>query len=328
MLDMNSQPLVSVLVPAYNVELYLSYCLNSILNQSYTNLEIVIVDDGSTDDTPLICDTYAKEDKRVKVIHQKNQGLAETRNVLINKSSGEYITFVDSDDYVDSEYVSQLLLMINQYDADISVCGRCLFYEDGTEEAVSNPGFQNERMSSERALLAMNSCTSFDMAAWGKLYSRKVFDNVEYPRNRLSEDGYTAFKLLCNARAVIYKDVPLYYYFQRKGSITNSSSLNFDHARAADVQAEYLFDKWPEGRNVCTGYCLLARMYLYGIATKRSIQLNKNESAFLLGGNTQRMRALWSVRAVPLHKKMQASLFALCPSLYAFLFRLAKKFCR
>ena len=124
-------PLISIIVPVYNVEAYLHQCLQSILDQTYTNLEIIVVDDGSTDHSPAICDHFAALDARVKVIHKKNGGQSAARNIGLDTASGEYIGFVDSDDWIDNDMYETLYNLISQYGADISACTHYLEYEDG-----------------------------------------------------------------------------------------------------------------------------------------------------------------------------------------------------
>mgnify|MGYP002519092309 CR=1 FL=1 len=321
---MNSSLLVSVLIPAYNAERYLTKCLDSVLEQDYKKLEIIIVDDGSIDETSEICDDYARRDSRIKVIHQENQGLAETRNVLVRNAKGEFVTFIDSDDTVNPQYVSTLLGIINKYDADIAICGMCYELEDGTIIPNPCPGFQNKKLSSVQALVAMNSWTSFSMSAWSKLYRRTLFSGIEYPPGRLSEDGFTTFKLLYVAKTIAYVDKPVYRYLRRANSITNSSALNFDHVHAADEQANFLYERWVEGRDVCLGYCLLARLYLYGLSATRHIKLSVDERDLLLKGNIRRMLALYKNKYVPIRKKIQSTVFACFPRFYYILYMLLK----
>ena len=123
--------LISVIIPVYNVEKYINRCVDSVIHQSYTNLEIILVDDGSPDNCPTICDNYSKQDSRIKVIHKKNGGLSDARNVGIEHSKGKYITFIDSDDYISNDYVEILYKLITKYNSKIAVADNYIFYEDG-----------------------------------------------------------------------------------------------------------------------------------------------------------------------------------------------------
>lgn len=317
-------PTVSVLIPAYNVERYLPDCLDSVLTQTYRNLEIIIVNDGSTDGTLAICRQYEKRDSRILIVDQNNRGLAETRNVLVNHATGMYVTFVDSDDRVSPEYVEELIKLVETYDVDIAVCGRDVIDEEGHKHSDSRPGFQNQRLNPEDAVRALNSWRSFEMSAWGKLYLRSLFEGIEYPSGYLSEDGFTTFKLLYEARAVAYRDMPLYHYLQRDGSISKSSKPNLDHVRAADSQADYLLTRWPQCGPIVETACLMARMTVFGWCCARDIPVTGALRKQLCEGNLKRVRFILVNRDLTVTKKIQALLFALSSQTYRIVFNILK----
>lgn len=319
-----SELLVSVLVPAYNVEDYIGKCLDSILAQTWKPLDICVVDDGSTDRTSSICDEYSKKDSRIRVFHQENKGLAETRNVLIQNACGSWIAFVDSDDTVDPDYVAFMMKTAFAYNADIAICGRDWIKENGAKEVCSRPGFQRRRLSSYEALTALNSLNSFDMSAWAKCYRRALFDGIQYPKGKKSEDCYTTFKLLYKANGVVYIDNPLYHYFLRNNSLSRADKANLDYVYAADEQLEYLSKRWKDGKSICVAACLLARMSVYGTVIQRHSPLSKYERAVLLHGNIYRLPLLLCTKCIPISRKIQVSLFALLPYIYLPLYRLMK----
>lgn len=216
------RPLITVIVPVYNVEEYLSRCLDSIINQSYQNLQIILVDDGSQDNSGRICDEYKSRDGRIQVIHQSNSGLAGARNAGLAVAKGEYIGFVDSDDRISPDMFETLYEEIKKYDCDISVCGRYLESEDGN----ITPFFDlNESivMNSHDAIRKLLVSDHMDAAVWDKLYKINLFDEIEFPKEKyVSEDVPVMYKVLCRAQRIVHCGKPLYYYLLRTGSLSHS----------------------------------------------------------------------------------------------------------
>lgn len=212
-------PLISVIVPCYNVEEYLPKCVDSILSQTYHNLEIFLVDDGSPDRCGEICDSYAIRDSRVKVIHKKNGGLSDARNVAIDQMTGEYVTFVDSDDYVSSDYVEVLYGLIEKYQAQMSVAWHQPFYE-GTEPQVLGRSEVEKMFTANDALVSMFYQKDFDTAAWAKMYHRSLFGaDIRYPKGWLYEDLPTTYRLMQRCQKVAFCNRVALFYLLRKNSI-------------------------------------------------------------------------------------------------------------
>lgn len=211
-------PLITVIVPCYKVEQYLSKCIDSILAQTYQNLEIWLVEDGSPDRCGEICDRYAQKDSRIKVIHKMNGGLSDARNVAIDQATGEWISFVDSDDYIAPDYIATLYRLAVKNDCRCSVVQPVAFL-DG-EQPNPNDYDSFEVMSSMDAIAAMFYQTKLDTSAWNKLYHRSLFETgIRYPKGYLFEDNPTTYRLfaLCDKIAVSQKK--MYYYRLREGSI-------------------------------------------------------------------------------------------------------------
>ncbi len=205
--------LVSIVVPVYNVEDYILRCLKSISGQSYEKLEILVVDDGATDGSGRLCDDFAKADRRVQVFHKKNGGLSDARNFGIKKARGEFIALVDSDDYVDKDFIRNLYAGAIEGGADIAVCG----YNGTALKAGVMSG-------AEAAVRLLVEQENVDIVAWNKLYRRELFDKILYPVGRKYEDSLTTYKLLAAAKKVAYVWKTGYFYEeQRVGSIMNSS---------------------------------------------------------------------------------------------------------
>ena len=214
------QPLISVIVPVYKVEDYLEKCIQSIINQTYNNLQIILVDDGSPDNCGKICDVYAKKDKRIEVVHKNNGGLSDARNVGINKAKGEYIAFVDSDDYIEKSMYKDMYNLMKKRKADVCICN---FYNvEGNNKILKNPnkGIQEyDKISILKEILLDTKVQSY---AWNKLYKKEVFNNIKYPVGKKYEDIGTTFYILEKCNKIIVTGKPEYYYLNRKDSIVNN----------------------------------------------------------------------------------------------------------
>ncbi len=221
-------PLVSVIIPVYNVAPYLRRCLDSILRQTYTNLEILLIDDGSSDESGAICDEYVRKDARVSVIHKKNGGLSDARNVGIKKAVGEYVSFVDSDDYVADHYLELLLRKLQQYQADLSVCGYLEF--NGTDAETAGGEASEMVLDRETALANLLYQKYYTTSACGRLYRRELWKDIRFPKDKLYEDLAVIYRVFAKSNKVVYLKKRMYYYFQRPGSIIRS----FDPQNALD----------------------------------------------------------------------------------------------
>ena len=216
-------PLISVIVPVYNVAKILERCINSIRQQIYPNLEIILVDDGSTDMSGTFCDVFAKQDQRIKVIHQPNQGLSMARNAGLKLTTGKWVTFVDSDDTIHPDMIDLLHRLCYQNKAKMSICG---FYEvrsEGTGSLKPHQPSQERVFTTVECLKAMLCEEGFSMSAWGKLYARELFDLVEFPPHRLYEDVGTTYKLVLQCDRIAVSNAEYYNYDQTPGSITQQS---------------------------------------------------------------------------------------------------------
>lgn len=214
-----TNPLISVIVPVYNVEKYLPRCVDSILGQTYANLEIILVDDGSPDSSGAICDEYAAKDRRIKIIHKKNGGLSDARNVAIDIAKGEYITFVDSDDYVASDYVETLYRLIEKYRCKAGVAWLRTFHE-GREADTNQPPYIEKVFDRMEGIEKMFYQELFDTTAWGKIYHRTLFSTgIRYPVGLLYEDLSTTYLLFLQSDRIAYCNRIVYNYQLRANSI-------------------------------------------------------------------------------------------------------------
>lgn len=249
---MEKGKLVSVIVPVYNVENYIKKCLGSILNQSYANLEIILVDDGSKDASGRVCDEYADLDSRVRVYHKENGGLSSARNLGLDHASGEYIIFIDSDDYFAEDAIELLVKYIVKYKADISV-GR-LKDVDGTyipDKEVKKHYSKGVVLSSEELMreICLNRITG--ISACGKLYKKELFENIRYPVGKLYEDVYTTPRIVMQTDRAVFIDRTIYFWVQRNSSITHKRITEKDLLlfQALDRLVESVDEKYPSLHN-------------------------------------------------------------------------------
>lgn len=217
------QPLISIIVPIYNVEQYLRRCVDSIINQTYQNIEIILVDDGSPDNCGKICDEYAKQDQRVKVIHKPNGGLSDARNVGIENSQGDYLMFIDSDDWIELNSCDYLLDLSHKNNSDIVIFGVNDVYDNG----VTIPSRKGYIGLTEKQDII--KCMSYKPGEYGvfnyvcnKFFSARLFDGIKFPVGRLAEDQGTTYKLIHKANRIFVTDYHLYNYFQRGDSISKN----------------------------------------------------------------------------------------------------------
>lgn len=242
-----TNPLISLIVPVYNVENYLERCFHSLVNQTYTNLEIYLVDDGSTDSCPQLCDDYAKKDSRIKVIHKENGGLSDARNVAIDVCSGEYILFVDSDDFIALDTVELLYSTLAENDADISTIGYINYYDSDAVIPI-NESNNHLVLKAEPALENMLYQHNVTTSAWGKLYRKSLFDGgIRYPKGKICEDLDTTYKLFALAQTIVLNSARKFYYQQRLDSIINSrfATKRMDALDFAKHQLEFVSAKYP-----------------------------------------------------------------------------------
>lgn len=216
---MNSK--VSIIVPIYNVEKELSRCIGSLLKQSYRNIEIILVDDGSTDNCPAICAESAAADGRIRIIHRENGGLSAARNSGLDVATGEYLSFVDADDWVAKDFIETLVVNMEQESADISIIGYTMVWDDGRERRFSSDE-QYYVFDREEAIRELLIHKKFQCMVCQKMYKAEIFSQLRFPEGKLYEDvavGLPTF-LLCNK--VVCCGKSKYFYYQRSGSIVNS----------------------------------------------------------------------------------------------------------
>lgn len=301
------QPLISVIIPIYNVEPYLRRCLDSVLHQTYPNLEIILVDDGSPDNCPSICDEYANNDTRIVVIHKKNGGLSDARNAGLDICKGDYITFVDSDDSISHDYAECLLNVALKNDADIAI-GRI----SNSKSIETN---KTTIFSPEEALLGeFESNPSAFITSWGKLFTKDLWTTIRFPPNKVHEDVFTTYLIFHKAKKIAFLDTILYNFFIREGSIT-SAGFSLDLLEAQENR--YLFIKKVPYKKLIVPYLIQLSWNLL-FAYSDTADYSKQE--MYLAKFKMYAQELFTQKNIPLFHGLFLKIFHSFPRLY-FLYR-------
>ena len=216
--------LISVIVPVYKVEPYLRKCVDSILNQTYSNLEVILVDDGSPDNCGAICDEYAAKDSRVKVIHKENGGLSDARNAGLDAMRGEYVAFVDSDDWIDANMFNSLMYNLKSFGSDVSVAGVFVEVEVNGIITESTKHTYAEKSFFESNERAIQRYLTGAWSAWGKVFNSNLFSNLRFPINELNEDEAIVLNLYSQCKRICYSNETFYHYMQRPHSNSITAS--------------------------------------------------------------------------------------------------------
>lgn len=254
---------VSIIIPIYNISSYAPACIDSVIAQTYTNIEIILVDDGSTDSCPKICDSYIQKDNRIKVIHRPNGGLSAARNSGIEVAKGEYIYFVDGDDLVHPKCIERLVNCLEKNCADIAVCATQAFLDEKKiDYAILDKGadvYKGKQMC-RRLMFGIDG--SDDLVAWNKLYKRSLFDSIRYPEGMVYEDIATTHRLYWLADKVVFlRDELAFYRSKRTGSITHSGNKRYrDSIKASRMRIDFFRQKgeidlaWQGEYLLCNDY--------------------------------------------------------------------------
>ena len=312
----NEKHLISIIVPVYKVEAYLNRCIKSIIDQTYRNLDIIVVDDGSPDQCPGMCDEWAGRDSRIRVIHKENGGLSDARNAGIEIAKGKYLCFVDSDDWILPTYIETLYGMIQRYHVRLSVVG--IMVDNGTGTVQWNDDTKEDVISSDEALRRIYTGEGYRnyIVAWNKMYHRELFCERRYPVGKLHEDSFITHELLYEADSIAVSNAQLYVYTDTSESITRSpyTLRRLDEVEGFAARNHFLKDhgKWALWkislywylRLVRDHYCKVKKYY----PEQRKIQKN------LL----KEFRDAYSVikRDLKVKDKIVGRVFVCCPFVY------------
>ncbi len=273
------EALVSVIIPVYKVESFLDECVKSVTEQQYKNLEIILVNDGSPDNCPIMCDRWAERDKRIKVIHKSNGGLSDARNAGIQMAKGDFIAFVDSDDWIAPNMYQIMMDTIEKENADICACGIVVSYPE-RENALSIPAVVGD---SKKILELIYNDTQYPVAAWNKLYRRECWEDLRFPTGKICEDAFTTYLLVDHAKKIVQISEPLYYYRIRSNSIMTSdfSRKRMDEEEAWRCNYEYMKAHYPSISSKAFGFYLQKVNVLIHAIPVREREIYKEEYEYL-----------------------------------------------
>ena len=287
------KPLISVIVPVYNIEKYIKRCIDSIISQTYRNLEIFLVDDGSNDKSGMICDDYSSRDERIKVIHKENGGLSDARNVAINAAHGELIAFVDGDDFLTNTAIESMYHVAKTSGVKIVCCLHKMVYEG--KQIDFDEVYDESKISvysQKEALEKMLRQSEITCSAWAKLYSTKLFRDIRYPKGELYEDLATTYKLFFEANGVALIRIEGYGYFVRSDSIQQSK---FSNAKMAELyfvkeQKKYIDSKFPELEMATTDRLVSSCFHiLFSIMDQKDFEKEKKEVEQIIRMNRKKL---------------------------------------
>jgi glycosyltransferase involved in cell wall biosynthesis len=266
---------ISIIVPVYNVKPYLDRCVMSLKRQVYKNIEIILVDDGSNDGSSTLCDEIALSDMRIRVIHKKNGGLSDARNVGFLESDGELITFVDSDDWVSEDYISMMYENMKKHAADISGCS-FLYVKDNKKIRKEIPKNDVEVWDAEAALRALLQQDGFTTSAWGLLIKRQIFEGIVFPIGSYYEDLATIYKVIHRASIIVHSNQKKYFYYKRTGSIQNEKYSQKHYSELYYIKEinEFIKTNYPNLEYAATEK-------LVGICFHLILMMNHNERKHL-----------------------------------------------
>lgn len=301
------KPLVSIIIPVYNVERYIHRCVNSIISQTYKNLEIILVDDESPDNCPQICDSYAEKDKRIVVLHKANGGTSSARNLGLEHMTGEYVTFVDSDDFLQPTMVEKLYILCKKHNCLMAQCN----YVEGY-----NSHF---RKSTNFVITEYNDNSIFDkrtlkVVVWAKLYHKDLFNGISFKENKRYEDEFITYRLAYKANNVIVTTEKLYYYFvNNSGKMqTAKSTVNLEFIEAYEERISYFSTKKEDRLIELSIKEFVIRLMLYYM---HAVQINydSNKTSNLLVLYNKKYAQLTNSKYVSLNEKILFEVFRAFP---------------
>ena len=281
------EPLISVIVPVYGVEQYLDKCVESIIHQTYDNLEIILVDDGSKDRSGQMCDTWSKKDSRIVVYHKQNGGLSDARNYGIDRAKGEYLTFIDSDDYVDKDYIEFLYNLLAVNNCKLSLCSLHVYFSSNNRVWDKGNG-SSILINGKKAIEMLCYHDEVDTAAYGKLIHKDLFYNVRFPVGKIFEDIGTMYLILDQCEKIACHFLPKYTYVIRANSIVTSgfNLAKLDMIEMTDKMADYVEKKYPDLKKAALrrrGYARFSTLnHMLDVKEKDLIAVRKNIEKDLL----------------------------------------------
>ena len=314
--------LVSIIVTIYNVEQFLDRCIDSVVKQTYKNLEIILVNDGSTDSSLEICKRWKNKDKRIILVNKKNGGLSDARNSGIDKSNGEFLYFLDSDDFIENNTIELMMKKMAEHNSEIVISNRYHYYDNGKKIIKFKMEKNDLILDTETSLFELNNFKYYDMSACSKLFKKDLFEQIRFPIKKLCEDFYVMYKILEKSKTIIYISTPLYYYYQREGSISKNKNMNIDFVIAAKEQMEYLEEKYPKLKNCVRSTYASANMTVYNQVLRAGGKVDRDKRKQLQREVKKYIKYVLKNENLILIKKIQSVLFIFNIHIYNMLFML------
>lgn len=313
--------LISVIVPVYNMAPWLDRCLESVVGQTYKTLEIILVDDGSTDASGSMCDLWARKDARIQVIHKPNGGLSDARNAGIEAATGDYLSFVDSDDWLDLTMISALYTALTENGADIAVCGHLWAYDDYTlcRHRYSGKTTVLDHREVFEAVVRQRFPAS-DPAVWNKLYARHLWDTVRFPVGKLCEDRHVRSWIYAQCQKVAVVDKALYFYYQREGSIMNPMTyhghlqLSLDGLEACIQDCAFIKEQYPQLEIGANALVIDTLMGIYAIKCHNGGLMPPQIDREITDTFRQYKKGIW--KYLRFYSKIKFLLFSISPALF------------
>lgn len=306
---------LSIVVPVYNVQAYLRRCLDSIVNQTLLEKEVILVDDGSQDASGEIADEYAAKYPYIKVVHQNNAGLSAARNTGIEQAQGEYIAFIDSDDYVESNMYQELLSFMQEKNADM-VEGAVWYEQESGEKETPYPKDITRVWNTQEALIELNSYRYFNMSACVGIFKRSLFEDdgsgrgpLRFPVGKLCEDYYLMHKIIARTEKVAYTSKPYYHYIQRSNSISRNKKINMAPMDASMQQLDFYQKNFPEIAYVAETACAFSHMGIYSAHLRQNVECPHDLLKKLRKVSRRYLGSVLQNQYIPLVKKIQAITF-------------------
>lgn len=317
--------LISIIIPVYKVEAYLKNCIESVIGQTYKNLEIILVDDGSPDNCSKICDEYASIDNRIKVIHKENGGLSSARNAGLDIATGDYLSFIDSDDFVSKEFIEKLHSLCVNNDTEISICDYMQFQDEVELKDVevkidtySPHGIQKNMYSNDYAKMVV---------VWNKLYKKSLYENLRFPIGKINEDEFTTYKVFYNTKKnVVVTNEPLYFYRYNENSIMGKK-YNIKRLDVLDAYEErkkfykQLDEKELFERTVIKYQEFIMDHFLW---TKEYIEDSEKIAKEIFKKAKENYEDYKKIENKPIKKKIKINFFMIMPNVYSFFIKIKR----
>jgi glycosyltransferase involved in cell wall biosynthesis len=310
---------ISIIVPIYNVEKYLRECIESIISQTYKNLEIILIDDGSPDNCGKICDEYARKDDRIKVIHKENGGVSDARNCGLDNATGKYLAFVDPDDYVDNTYIEKLYNAIKENNVQMSQCS--LLKVNDNKENLGMFGYPSKEIKAGKDVLYDYYYAKqrfFFSALVSKMYDINLFKDIRFSKGRIYEDDFVSYKIYYNIDKIAIFNEALYFYRIREGSImhTKFSIKNYDDLINREEQLKFFKDNNEDELYDCAMYDYINMLSILYVQTKKYMPNSKDKQKELRSKYKSNYKYVLKSKYIPFKRKLKAIILLISPTCF------------